>query len=624
MFHTFNYTIMKYRSFYILFAILFASTSCNDYLDTNTLSVFTQGYIFEHEEDAYKAIKGVYALFNQDAYTSRVSNNFTGNTDVECGAISSTAPDNSRRDIWAFESTPANADLLTVWNNAYNAINRANECIEGIENSPLYKDGSSRMMKHFLGEALTLRAYWYYLLVNNWGDVPIKLTPTKAGDEFYLPKTDRNVIFSQLIDDLIKVEADMYWADELDFGIERINREFVLGMIARLALHRGGYSLYPDMTMKRSDDYRTYYEIANTYCKKLKSLKPHALNADFAQVFMNQVKYVVTANDDVLYEVAFYPGSGDVAWCNGIRVDGGTHAYGAGSNYLSFPPTYYYSFDRQDKRLPVTCALYYYDKNLAQQPVAYSAIAPGKWCRRWMTSPQGSASSKGTGINWPVMRYSDVLLMLAETENELNGGPTGEALEALRAVRQRAFAAADWATKVEDYMTAVSASKERFFEAIVDERSWEFGGECLRKYDLIRWNLYSKKVADTRNAVRQMGIDAFNGSGQYATLPDYFYYKTAADGTISFYDTFTKPAVAPPVKDSPNKGDNPNGYTRVSWLLGLYNTTTAAPADYVTRQWRGYTDDSGLTSLRYILPIHSSVITGSMGVLKNDGYGFNF
>lgn len=615
---------MNYKYILTLVVVMLVSTSCNDYLETNTLSLFTQDYIFDHEEDAYKSIKGIYALFNQDAYTSRVSNNFTGNTDIECGAISTSAPDNSRRDIWSFESTPANADLLTVWNNAYNAINRANECIEGILNSDLYKSGESRMMKHFLGEALTLRAYWYYLLVNNWGDVPMKLTPTKAGDDFYLPRTDRNEIFSQLIEDLRAVEEDMYWADELDFGIERINREFVLGMIARLALQRGGYSLYPDMTMKRADDYQEYYTIANTYCKKLKNLKPHTLNPDFGAIFLNEVKYVVPANDDVLYEVAFYPGSGDVAWCNGIRVDGGTHAYGAGSNYLSFPPTYYYSFDRKDKRLPVTCALYYYDKDLVQQVVSYSAIAPGKWCRRWMTTPQGSASAKGTGINWPVMRYSDVLLMLAETENELNGGPTGDAIEALRAVRQRAFNAADWSAKVDDYITEVSAGKDRFFNAIVDERAWEFGGECLRKYDLIRWNLYGKKVAETRNAVRQMGIDAFSGTGSYATLPDYFYYKIAADGTLSIYDTFTKPAVAPPVKDSPNKGDNPTGYTRASWLIGLYNTTTSAPADYVGRQWRGYNDDSGLSPLRYIVPIHNSVVTSSMGVLKNDGYSFNF
>ena len=81
--------------------------------------------------------------------------------------------------------------------------------------------------------------------MNHWGDVPFSITATKAGDEFYLPKTGRDSILSHLINDLIAIEPEMYWADQLDYGIERINREFVMGMIARLSLMRGGYWLYP-------------------------------------------------------------------------------------------------------------------------------------------------------------------------------------------------------------------------------------------------------------------------------------------------------------------------------------------------------------------------------------------
>jgi starch-binding outer membrane protein, SusD/RagB family len=69
----------------------------------------------------------------------------------------------------------------------------------------------------------------------------------------------------------------MMWADQLDYGIERINREYVIGMISRLSLMRGGYWLYPDMQMRRKEDYRKYYEIANTYAKKLVNLKPREL-----------------------------------------------------------------------------------------------------------------------------------------------------------------------------------------------------------------------------------------------------------------------------------------------------------------------------------------------------------
>jgi len=592
--------------------------SCKKYLVSNSPSDFIPDYVFGNEADAKKAVNSVYALFNQDAFTSRVSNIFTGNTDIECGGVGA-SPDNSRRDIWSFECTPSNPDLLTVWNNAYKAINLANECERGLKEVSLASQPDSKVMNNLLGEVRTLRAIWYYLLMNHWGDVPFKTTPSRAGDDFYLPRTSRDTILSFLIDDLREVEPKMSWADELDYGIERINREFVIGMIARLSLMRGGYWMYPDQSMKRMPDYLDYYAIANTYCKKLVELKPRPL-PDFGTVFMNENKYIKPVNSDVLYEVAFHPGYGDVAWNMGIRVDAGTHPYGSGSNYLSFPITFYHSYDTTDLRLPVTCCLYYFDKDLVQRSAGPTSIAPGKWNRMLVPSPLGATTAKGTGINWPMMRYTDVLLMLAESENELNG-PDADAKEALRVVRQRAFPSTLWPEKVEGYINTVSVSKEDFFNAIVNERGWEFAGECLRKYDLERWNLFGKKVAETRNNLIAMGEDAVAGVGMYAQLPDYLYYRILSDNKIEFYNPFTKPAVPPPLVDNPSPGDNPDGYYRTSWLRAMYNTTTMAPADYVLREWRGYTDDNGNTPLRYILPLHNSVVSSSQGSLVNQ-YGY--
>jgi hypothetical protein len=235
--------------------------------------------------------------------------------------------------------------------------------------------------------------------------------------------------------------------------------------------------------------------------------------------------------------------------------------------------------------------------------------------------PLGSASAKGTGINWPIMRYSDVLLMLAESENELNG-PNATATDALKKVRQRAFPSSTWTTKVDAYIATAAASKASFFNAIVDERAWEFGGECIRKYDLERWNLYGAKVAKARNDLNQMGVDATTGAGTFLDLPDYVYYKVNTDKTVTFLNRFKRVLVAPALKDVPNKGDNPNGYTRLTWLRGLYNTTTSGPADFNLRTWRGYKDNTGVAPVRYILPIHSGIITSSLGSLKNDGYGY--
>ena len=619
---------MKHIKLIALVAALAILASCKKFLDTDSPSNFTEEYVFGTVNDASKGVYSVYALFNQDAFTSRLSNNFAGNTDIEVGGVGA-APDNSRRDIWSFETTEANGDLRTVWNNAYNAINRANMCVEGIEQSALASDPE---MKQLLGEAKALRALWYYWLINHWGDVPFNMAPTRGGDNFYKPRTGRDTILTVLIEDLISIEPQMKPASQITYGIERVNREFVMGLIARLALMRGGYWLYPDMVMRRKDDYKGYYTIARDYCDKLMKTYDRPLNPSFAKVFENQSRWVVAANDDVLFEVAFQPLAGDVAWCNGVRVDAGEHPYGSGSNYLSLTPSYYYSFDTLDTRLEATCSIVYYDKELQQTPVGITSIAPNKWNRLYVPNPPGKQSTKGTGINWPIMRYSDVLLMFAEAENELNEGPTEEAKQALKRVRRRAFPndPAIQLEKVDTYVDNVSGSKDDFFKAIVNERAWEFGGECLRKYDLARWNLYGEKIAEAKRILTAMGEDANGGVGQYSDLPDVLYYKFVEDPTksvpfnktVHFWSKYRKSSTVPPVKDSPGKGDNPDGYTRVNWLKSLYNTTTSGPADFILRTWRGYTDDTGQQPVRYILPLHSSTVSSSMGSLKNDGYGY--
>ena len=619
---------MKKAILYSLVFLALGSTSCKDFLDTDSPSAFTEEYVFSSEADAAKAVGSVYALFNADPYTSRLSNNFSGNTDIEFGSVSS-ALDNNRRDIWSFEPMPGNGEVERVFNHAYIAINRANESIEGIEKSALYQ-ADNRMMKQLLGEAYTLRAFWYYYLVNLFGDVPFKPTATQAGDEFYLPKTDRNEILTHMIEDLRRVEPNMMWASELDHGIERINRGFVQGFIARLALTRGGYALQPDMTLKRSTDWQEYYTIASTYAKKLMDSRQHMLNPSYAEIFLNVNKSVSPKNGEVLYEVAFYPGSGDVAWNMGVKVDAGDHPYGSGSNYLSLMPSYYHSFDTLDARLPVTCSIVFYDKNLAQQPVAVTSIAPNKWNRLLIKTPPGSASAKGTGINWPIMRLADAYLMFAEAENALKGGPTAEAQEAFRQVRRRAFPEALWASKVDAYLDQVSGSEQAFFQAIVDERAWEFGGEAIRKYDLIRWGtVYGQKIAKTKAALVAIG-KAANGlptghpqEEAIKKLPDYLYYKRNADGTITYLNRYTKAATVPLVHD-PVTGTNPTGYLRHTWLGGnnLYNATTNATASFILWSWRGYQDETGLAPVRYILPIPASVVINSQGVLTNEGYGF--
>ncbi len=600
----------------VIVLMAFSLNSCTDFLDPTSLSTYDTNYIFSNLDDARKATNEIYAHFGQDAFRSRLSSNMQGNTDIEAnGALTNTA---ARYELWGLRAGEGNADTKVVWEVAYKAIRDCNIVIDGIHASKGYNSADLELvsgLNQLLGEAYTIRAYWYSMLIFTFGDVPFMVKAPVAGDEFNLPKEDRNVILSALIKDMIDIESKMQWAESVAYGVEQVNREYTLGMIARLALQRGGYSLYPDLTQKRATDYLDYYAIARDYSYKLITLKDRALPTDFAQIFRNEVEFIVPTGtkaslSDVLFEVPFAIGEGDVCWNIGIKVDAGTgvnaHPYGTGSNYMNVPATYYYSFDFKDKRRDVTCGLYYRDSNFKQQIVGIGGISQGKWSREWLKNPPGAGTSKGTGINWPMMRYSDVLLMYAESVNEINGSPTAEAKEMLSRVRRRAFDSTLWPTKVDQYVTTVSASKDAFFDAIVNERAWEFGGELTRKSELIRWNLYDKKMKETVDGLHKLADDAFYG---LSDLPDYIWAKTNTDGTLTILNRDYKQVATP---------SEPT-YVRYSWLLNLKKTSDPTTYNsFIEQYFSPY-----VAPVKYISPIPAIGITNSKGVLKNDGYGFN-
>ncbi|MBI1226658.1 MAG: RagB/SusD family nutrient uptake outer membrane protein [Bacteroidetes bacterium] len=606
---------MKLRSLIILISALWLC-SCSDFLEPESISTFDTNYVFSNIDDARKGVNAIYVQFGVDGFRSRLSNNMTGNTDIEHASGWSSSSD--RYQIWDLNALSSNGDLRQFWNAAYTAIRDANICIDGIESSGTLdsKDVlTAKTMHQLLGEAYTLRAYWYSMLTYYFGDVPnVRLAP-KAGNDFFLPKEDRNVILGQVIQDMMAVEENMLWADELPYGIEQVSREFTLGLIARIALQRGGYYLKPDLSMDRASDYLDYYQISKTYTEKLMALKDRPLPSDFRQVFLNNAKFISPTNSDILFEVPFAIGNGDVGWNIGITVQGGataSHDYGSGNNYMSIPVSYYYSFDTLDTRRDVTCAYYMVNTDFEETFVngGVSNISQGKWSRYFLDKGPGASSAKGTGINWPMLRYSDVLLMHAEAENELNG-PTAQAQESLKRVRQRAFESKDWEAKVDNYVASVSGSKEDFFKAIVNERAWEFGGEMIRKYELIRWGIYSEKMAETVQTLKDMADAAFTGTGQYSNLPDYIYWKLNESGHFTVLNPNDKVAAAPD-----------DSWTRESWLLALHNDNTTYQ-EWITKDWRNYIDQGPKPGVvRYIFPIPEEAITNSQGVLKNDGYGF--
>ncbi|HPR31501.1 MAG TPA: RagB/SusD family nutrient uptake outer membrane protein [Prolixibacteraceae bacterium] len=625
--------------------------SCEEYLDVESPSAFDAQYVFSNSSDAQKVIWGIYARFGEDAFTSRQSCVWLQNTDVECMGVSA-SPDGSRRDIWSLQGGLLSTfiDVQRGWDNDYLAIDRANQCIEGILSSEISDDVE---MQQLLGEAYCLRSFFYYLLVGYWGDVPYFRQAAKGGMELDIPKCDKNIIYSMCIQDLVDIQEKMYWSGEMEYGTERMNREFCIGMAARLALFRAGYGMTKDGTMKRAEEYMDmnndslkvtytlngvtktavssadYFLLAKEYCQLLIDSGTHELETDFHQIFTNQCKYVKTFGGDVLFEVGFLAAKGgDVGWCVGSPVT--SSPFGTTTIQVNFNAAYLYMFDEHDSRMDATIARVS-TSNAGQELLGPTAMACAKWNRLWMSNSMGSESSKGTGINWPLMRYSDIYLMLAEAENELNG-PTNIAKNALATVRKRAFG--PYASDVDSYIAEKATGKDAFFNMVIDERALEFGGECLRKFDLVRWNKYGKKIIETKDKLTNMGLTANNAEGkiidEYANYAPDVYYAVDVNKGITILNPLFK-------IDEANldnilaevMGSNIENVTEVvktSWLKKLVRSATAGEeatyteSDYVIRSWRGYTDPTGEAAVPYLIAIPESKIVNSK-YLNNDGYG---
>ncbi len=306
---------------------------------------------------------------SNDAYGNAFFSTFALNSDVEFTAFAGELQNINGEDFRAFDGARHAPSVQRLWDKLYEGIERANIFIDGIQKSPVFSN-SDKDLTQQLGEAKVLRAMFYHDLVVMFGDVPFNTKPSmQLGTNFVIPVTDRNTILSFLIDDLKEAAPGMKSADEIAQGIERASKEFCQGMIARIALTRGGYALYPEGTkgtMKRMPDYKDYYAIAMQYADSVISSGKHNLVKSYRNVFIDETNNVVTNNDDPIFEIPFLrKGSGNVGNATGPNVGSTegvtTHVWGSSGGGMRLNAFYHYSFDRADIRKDYTVGHWSYD-----------------------------------------------------------------------------------------------------------------------------------------------------------------------------------------------------------------------------------------------------------------------
>ncbi len=669
---------MKKNILYIGLA-LWGLTSCSDFLDVNSPSRFNDEDVVSNLVEANLLLNHTYTKLASDkTYGNAYFTTFCLNSDVEFTTSTAELQSASRNEYKLFDCEADASSLLSTWNAAYATIESANNFIGAARKSELFAARDSSMLQ-LVGEAKCMRAMNYLDLVIMFGDIPFSFTRSNDlhPDSLVIPMTDRDVVLATIIDDLIKAAPDMKFSADLNGSVERCSKEFCWSLIARAALYRGGYSLRPDGTttgvgtMKRSSDYLKYYEIAREYSEKVIISGTHKLDKKYYDVFIDECNYIVNKGDDPIFEIPFTKNvSGSVGYVHGPRgLDsnaGGTQApnlWGTAGGNVRLNAFYRFTFDSQDARR-ATIGFWHYD--YIGTPVLLNDYNNycNKWSKFWDTkASMGYKSGDNTGINFPYMRYADVLLMFAEADNEISNGPTPEAIKALKEVRERAFRnATNKGEMVDQYVTKAS-TKDAFFQLIVDERAWEFGGENMRWKDLVRWDLYKQVVFKTFWQYYGFASDdsSYDFDDKFDTYPRQVYYKAVANprdgsypnealkvfqfftdkeyGVDSQWKNFTVDYIQNH-EDRMPKTTGSDAWSSNQWFVWVDANSGVVKAEcrcslrgYIYADAQGtitpatlpqYTSTLDLKTLppvRYILPIPKDAISRSSGAYKNY-YGY--
>jgi hypothetical protein len=421
----------------LLFSLLILSTgliSCKKFLDTVPTDNLLPEEYYDSEAKLLNALAGVYYPLS----TSALYGNFLNSDfNISDEAFYQRSAQTTGVSVYNFDY--ADNSVAALWQQCYVGIERANMLIANINEANI--DEAKR--NPILGEALFMRGYYYFLLASNYGDVPLKIEPTKspAAADVQVPRTPVREVYAQILADMVKAEG--LTTKITDFGFSgRVAKTTVQGILARVCLTMAGAPLKDE----------SKYAEAKVWALKVKGSGEHRLNPSYKQLFVNMHQDLYDVKES-MWEVEFKGNGADglgstgrVGSLGGIQmqvVTGMGLKIGYSYGFLHTTAKLFNLFQPGDLRR---------DWNLAQ--FNYIATYTDRYYYNYYTNAQlynrdaakfrreayvlDNKNQNTTPINYPLLRYSDVLLMLAEAENHING-PTELAYDAINQVRRRAY-----------------------------------------------------------------------------------------------------------------------------------------------------------------------------------------
>jgi starch-binding outer membrane protein, SusD/RagB family len=421
------------------FAVLaLGMAGCEDrLLNPTPESVLTANNFFKTSSDINQAVLGIYNSLQNRRSSDYLLMEVPGDN-LYMSANTTIAGSN---DVDFLTLNSDNALTATFWNTTYNGIFRANSVLLNIDNPLNYAAGAK---DQYIGEAKFMRALFYFDLVRIFGGVPKVTEKISIDAAAALPKSTEEEIYALIIEDLTDAAAKLPLRNAIATG--RASKGAAVGLLGKVFV------------------YKKDWANAKVQFERLAKEFDYAMVKDFASLW----QVATEDNSEVMFTVKYVDGTNGQSLSTSYAPNGGIVGVTDRGAETSLPSwSLMKKYEEGDKRKASTVQEWWLSPAQPNNPAIWYP---------YVSKYAVKHSYNASGLDIPVLRYADIVLLYAETLFRL--GDRANELVQLNKVRERAFG------NVTHNYKGTEATD--FMDLILNERQLELAYEHERWFDLVR------------------------------------------------------------------------------------------------------------------------------------------
>jgi hypothetical protein len=459
------------KKVYILIALIaFATVSCkDDFIDLSPEDQISGADFYKTEPQFRQALAAAYVplrdLLLNDFYVAEMRSD---NTHYEFYQVDRGTAMVHRENIADFTDEPTNSYTNAIYFHCYNGISRANIVLGRIDGGTM----SEAAKNDIVGQAKFLRAFNYFKLVRYFGAVPLYLKEVQRAEDAFLPRSSVEEVYAQIIDDATDAISKLLTPV---FSGGRQSGAATKGAAAMLLAEvYMTQKKYPEAAAVLTTLTTMGYDLLPDYAAVFSTNNKNSKESIFEVQYLEGLQ--INQYSDFIYR--FLPRASNDSLITGVRTDN-TGIGGWNTPTQDIIDAYEPDDKRKDASIAMAEGTYNSSNRFtfsANKSILNYTPAPGKTGVPYIKKYLNKHTNPGnTNDNWPIYRYADALLLLAEAQNEQGNAV---ALTSLNQVRARAFG--DGAHNV------TTTDQAALRNIIAHERRVELAFENHRWHDLVR------------------------------------------------------------------------------------------------------------------------------------------